>query len=692
MKALYIALLIFILPTNMLAQWEWQNPTPFGNGLSDIQFINNLTGYACGRGGTLIKTINGGNTWAQLTTGTDDSIIDVFFLTEETGWFITYDERLIYNTTDGGITWNFLGNFGQRDAHSLWFFDEMNGFASGYQYLLSTTDGGVTWNENNSVQSTNAIFFANTNVGFVGGYNLIYKTTNGGIDWGPISIPASDFTPSKIFALDHNKIFLVGSGNFQGNFYYSFIKSTNGGNNWNGVSFDYWLTDVYFKSVSEGWVCSDKIYKTTDGGNNWEPTDYSGSNFEFKNSQSWAISGWNTIIYSDDYWITANQQIRSVFSGFIWNGAAKDTNIIFACGSNKTIVGSVDGGTTWNNYFESSDHVYLNAITFNDEDIWVVGNNGVVLHSTDYGNSWDEELINASGLRDVDFVTDSIGYIVGTIWGLACIFVTQDGGQSWHLQETFPEYSSIDGIEFSRENLGWMIAHRDGLLKSTDLGKTWNVVLNSVSWFEDIAVCGDTAWFSYSNKVLRTTDAGISWETITVFGYQGLTFWGFGIDFVSSVIGYAGTYDSRIFKTTDGGLIWSEEDIPTAMPIQAIDFVDPQRGWAFGDAGTILKRDPNYVFVHNEKPHLPIEMSLSQNYPNPFNPTTTIRFTISDVRFTTLKIYDVLGREVATLVNEEKPTGNYEVEFNGTGLPSGIYFYNLKAGDYMETRKMVLLR
>ena len=84
--------------------------------------------------------------------------------------------------------------------------------------------------------------------------------------------------------------------------------------------------------------------------------------------------------------------------------------------------------------------------------------------------------------------------------------------------------------------------------------------------------------------------------------------------------------------------------------------------------------------------------SLEQNYPNPFNPTTTIRFTISDLRFTILKVYDVLGNEVATLVNEEKPAGTYEVEFTAIDLPSGIYFYRLQASNFIKTKKMILLK
>lgn len=94
------------------------------------------------------------------------------------------------------------------------------------------------------------------------------------------------------------------------------------------------------------------------------------------------------------------------------------------------------------------------------------------------------------------------------------------------------------------------------------------------------------------------------------------------------------------------------------------------------------------------------EFSLSPNYPNPFNPSTLISYRLPVIGFVTLKVFDILGREVATLVNEEKPAGEYEVEFNAASLPSrsgsaltsGIYFYQLKAGQYSETKKMVLIR
>jgi hypothetical protein len=88
----------------------------------------------------------------------------------------------------------------------------------------------------------------------------------------------------------------------------------------------------------------------------------------------------------------------------------------------------------------------------------------------------------------------------------------------------------------------------------------------------------------------------------------------------------------------------------------------------------------------------PKEYTLGQNYPNPFNPSTTIRYQIPDRSFVTLKIYDLLGREVAALVNEEKPAGTYELTWNAEGLPSGVYFYQLRTGSFTGTGKMVFLK
>ena len=84
--------------------------------------------------------------------------------------------------------------------------------------------------------------------------------------------------------------------------------------------------------------------------------------------------------------------------------------------------------------------------------------------------------------------------------------------------------------------------------------------------------------------------------------------------------------------------------------------------------------------------------SISQNFPNPFNPTTKITYTIPEKSFVQLKVYDPFGKEVAVLINESKEAGNYEVEFNAGNLPSGVYFYRMKAGKFSKTRKFLLIK
>lgn len=96
--------------------------------------------------------------------------------------------------------------------------------------------------------------------------------------------------------------------------------------------------------------------------------------------------------------------------------------------------------------------------------------------------------------------------------------------------------------------------------------------------------------------------------------------------------------------------------------------------------------------VEENYQQIPENISLSQNYPNPFNPATTIEYSIPQAGLVTIKIYDILGREVTNLVNEEKLAGNHKVNFNASGLSSGIYFYKLQAGSYIETKKMLLLK
>jgi len=101
----------------------------------------------------------------------------------------------------------------------------------------------------------------------------------------------------------------------------------------------------------------------------------------------------------------------------------------------------------------------------------------------------------------------------------------------------------------------------------------------------------------------------------------------------------------------------------------------------------------NYIIMDvGKKQYYPTNFFLSQNYPNPFNPTTTINYSVPKSGFVTIKVYDVLGREVTTLVIENKPIGNYSVQFNAAKLTSGVYYYRIQAGDFVQTKKLILLK
>ncbi len=107
--------------------------------------------------------------------------------------------------------------------------------------------------------------------------------------------------------------------------------------------------------------------------------------------------------------------------------------------------------------------------------------------------------------------------------------------------------------------------------------------------------------------------------------------------------------------------------------------------------------DPVFVVTHIvgvKEPinSMPKKYELEQNYPNPFNPTTTINYSVPKSSTVTIKIYDILGKEVETLVNEQKTAGNYKIEFNADKLASGIYFYQMRAGNFISTKKLVLLK
>jgi hypothetical protein len=217
-----------------------------------------------------------------------------------------------------------------------------------------------------------------------------------------------------------------------------------------------------------------------------------------------------------------------------------------------------------------------------------------------------------------------------------------------------------------------------------------------------VIISGDTVHIwntgAYENcGCLFRMDVMVSNDTIHVTEVDTTSNWAFCMcyfDMCASVTGLQnGTYLVEVFRY-----------MPLAGPdttfVGSTSFTYGGSGLAF-NSHTFQSECYN-ITEAREGENYPMEYSLSQNYPNPFNPVTIIKYSIPKLSFVTLKVFNVLGREVATLVDEEKPAGNYEVEFFAKGGPtsngdaynltSGIYFYTIKAGEFIQTKKMVLLR
>ena len=190
--------------------------------------------------------------------------------------------------------------------------------------------------------------------------------------------------------------------------------------------------------------------------------------------------------------------------------------------------------------------------------------------------------------------------------------------------------------------------------------------------------------------ILRTTDGGITWQSQT----SGTTEWLNEVIFTDSDIGTVVGASETILRTTDGGTNWTSQTSGTTGILFGVSFTDSYNGTAVCDNGTILRTTNGGVsFVEEEEIDvIPTEFLLSQNYPNPFNSSSVIRYSVPQSSDVVIKVFDILGNEIETLVNEEKTVGTYEITWTADNLPSGIYLYQLRAGSYVQTRKMVLMR
>ncbi len=256
-----------------------------------------------------------------------------------------------------------------------------------------------------------------------------------------------------------------------------------------------------------------------------------------------------------------------------------------------------------------------------------------------------------------------------------------------YVKSISPNLCYISGGNIDENNL-----LRGIFLKTTNGGATWSThyIRDSVYLYGGDFINENTGWLVGSKgSIYKTVNGGLNWQNFSLDNKGKF----YSADFVNENIGYIVGDSGIVIKTTNGGLNWIEQNPGVSMSLFCVQFKDQNKGWIVGDGGIILNTTNGGIVIGvAENSQTPERYFLYQNYPNPFNPVTVIKYNVPEKSNVFLKVFDILGREVLTLINEVKNPGTYETEFDGTKLASGLYFYRLEAGDYTETKKMVLIK
>ena len=445
------------------------------------------------------------------------------------------------------------------------------------------------------------------------------------------------------------------------------MKTIDGGINWlhqsSGTNIGF--LSVYFINQNIGWIAGDfgTILKTTNGGVSWSSQTSS-----------------------------TNEALYSIY--FI------DQNIGWAVGYN-TILLTTNGGENWTTP-TSSDDYWFRSVSFLNANIgWAVGVFGVILKSTNGGINWSSQSIDSHiSLLSTQIISPNKVFVAGYEYPRGKILLTTNGGESWS-DQLIRDGTDFQSIHFIDQNIGWVVGGNGVIMKTTDGGTNW-INQSRITGYDLFSIYCTDANNGYIvgkyGTILKTTNGGVvpvelisftasystscvqlKWSTATELNNHG-----FEIEISLDKINWVTIGFKEGKGTTSEPQQYSYSDDISEIPASKLYY-------------RLKQIDFNGTFEYSDIVEVeiaPRNFSLEQNYPNPFNPSTNIQYAISCTQFVTLKVYDVLGNEVATLVNEEKNAGSYNAQFtmNNVQLSSGIYFYKLQAGDFVETKKMILLK
>ncbi|MDR3628225.1 MAG: T9SS type A sorting domain-containing protein [Ignavibacteriaceae bacterium] len=382
-------------------------------------------------------------------------------------------------------------------------------------------------------------------------------------------------------------------------------------------------------------------------------------------------------------------QIKELNNSDVQVITVKDS-LMFAGTYGNGIFKSSDNGKSWSAVNNGLTDLYINAIIVKDSLVFAAANSRIY-RSGDNGAYWafaDSGIYGGGPYQSLTVQGKDI--FVGLMGELGGIFRSTDNGVYWNSTNWAIHAQSLFS---SGKNLFVSDYGGGEVLLSTNNGSTWNNVGISIksSVIYNFAMKDSTIYIAASGAgVYFTIDNGINWTQINT----GLTNIKVRAIAVNDSLLIAGTEGGGIFYSGNNGVNWTA--INTGLTNYNINTIIINNGNIYaGTNGSGVWRRPLSEMVTDVKglnSTKPNEYSLSQNYPNPFNPSTQIEFTIKKEGLATLRIYNVLGQEVATILNSVIVAGSHIVSWNASGLPSGVYFYSLTVNGYTETKKMLLLK
>ncbi len=404
---------------------------------------------------------------------------------------------------------------------------------------------------------------------------------------------------------------------------------------------------------------------------NSQPTGPNENNIKFENVTTATLVGQDGLIMRTEdggnNWATLTTGVTNNLKSndfFEFTKGEVTVRTHLAVGENGVILKSVDNGSTWeiktSNTIENLNDVAIYSPTM----VYACGNNGTLLYSEDMGDTWltiatetTENLNHIAYINDIAINVIQVKMIMTGSNGT--VLLSHDYGTTW-VPGTSGVTEQLNAAFSLGNNYFYAVGNNGTLIKSDDGGYTWSVLTTTmIDNINDIKFLGDfsTGIASCDNgAILRTTDAGLTWEVVTTPSTSDL----FAVNFSGTDLGITVGENGTELYSVDGGATW------------------------------ISKETDKLASVINN------DIKLLQNYPNPFNPSTMINYELPFNASVSVKIYDMLGKEVRTLVNGYQNSGTYSVSFNASNLSSGIYFYVLRAstgnGEMTKTMRMILTK